>query len=90
MISIPRYVDSQYQVFFWEADEVIPLLLFFGLGIFFDALALFCLMGVVMSHLFSRYKSRHLEGVLVHMSYFGGIAPLNQRFANGLVRDYQA
>lgn len=76
-VEIPRYIDSQPQIFFWELDE---FLLSFGMvavGIITDSLllTLFCIW--LVTKLFRRLKSRSLDGALKHFFYWSGALPLN-------------
>lgn len=87
VVSIPRYIDSQYQVFFWEMDELVPLIVFLGVGIVFEVLLWALIAGVILTVRFSRFKLARLDGVLVHFVYWFGILTLNKTFKNGLVRE---
>lgn len=86
-IPIPRYIDSQYQVFFWEMDELIPLIVLIGVGIIFEILLWAIVFGAIIMVRFSRFKLARLDGVLVHMGYWSGVMTLNKLFKNGLVRE---
>jgi conjugal transfer pilus assembly protein TraL len=89
-IDIPRYVDSQYQLFFWELDEIAPIAGMLGLGIVTDTLTLMIVPMFVFARVFSAFKQHHLDGVLLHMAYWAGIIRLNRVFENGLVRCYES
>lgn len=86
-VTVPRFIDSQYQIFFWEMDELVPLIVFIGVGIIFEVLLWALLAGLILTVRFSRFKLARLEGVLVHLAYWFGVLTLNKRFTNGLVRE---
>jgi conjugal transfer pilus assembly protein TraL len=88
VVNIPRYIDSQYQVFFWEMDELIPLIVFIGVGIIFEILLFALVIGGVLTMRFSRFKLARLDGVLVHAGYWLGMFSLNKLFKNGLIREF--
>lgn len=88
-IAIPRYVDSQAQMFWWEVDELIPLVSMFGVGIMIGSIATMMIPAVGVSYLFSRFKSASLDGVLLHLGYWIGAVPLNRYFKNGAVRNFE-
>lgn len=87
VVSIPRFIDSQYQVFFWEMDELVPLIVALGAGIMFEVLLYALIFGLIFSVRFSRFKMARLDGVLVHFAYWVGMMALNKMFRNGLVRE---
>ncbi len=88
-IDIPRYVDSQYQVFFWEIDEIAPVVMLMGLGIMTDTLTYMFFAMFVFMKFFSKFKHHHLDGVLLHMAYWHGLLKLNRHFDSGLVRTFE-
>ena len=89
-IDIPRYVDAQPQLFFYELDEAIVFASCFGVGIWmggwFAALSL--LAGHLTVRIFKRFKNGALDGILMHMCYSAGILSLNDRYQDGLKDDY--
>ena len=87
-IPIPRYVDAQHQVFFWEIDEVVIITSILGLGIALDFFFYSLVPAIVLGMVFSRYKNGNLDGVLQHMAYWAGFVALNKIFTNGQVRQY--
>lgn len=85
-IPIPRYVDSQMQVLFWEVDEVVPVVALMGVGIMTDTLSYMFVIMIVVWHLFGKFKDSNLDGILMHLAYTNGIATLNKRFPSGIER----
>ena len=89
-IDIPRYVDSQPQLLFWELDEAI---IFVGclasgiaLGGYFTLVSM--AMGVAVVKLFRRFKNGALDGILLHLCYWAGFMGLNKRYPDSSVRDF--
>ena len=87
-IPIPRYVDAQHQLFFWEIDEVVIIMSIIGLGIALDFFFYSLVPAIGLGLIFSRYKNGNLDGVLLHMAYWSGFFSLNKVFSNGQVRQY--
>jgi conjugal transfer pilus assembly protein TraL len=86
-INIPRYINSQVQVFWWEIDEIIPLFTVIGLGIMSGALTYMLPVGLYVTWQFGRYKKSHLDGALLHIAFWHGVISLNKKYKNGLVRE---
>jgi conjugal transfer pilus assembly protein TraL len=87
-IPIPRYVDSQMQLFFWELDEVVVISAIAGFGIVMDMVFYSMIAGFFASILFTKYKNNFLDGILMHMAYWAGFMKLNKLFPNGQIRHY--
>lgn len=89
-IDIPRYVDSQVQLLFWEFDEAIIFICCLGFGIvmhgYFVLLSIALGYGVVK--LFRRFKDGALPGILFHLCYWAGFTGLNKIYPDATVRDY--
>lgn len=89
-VDIPRYVDSQPQIFFWELDEAIVFMACFAVGIaiggWFTLGSIF--MGGFVVKAFKRFKNGALDGVLLHMCYRAGLMGLNERYKDSMQRDY--
>lgn len=84
-IPIPRYVDAPMQVLLWEIDEVIPIIALFAIGIVTGLMMYMLVLIFLLVQVFSRFKSAHLDGILMHLAYAHGIAKLNHRFPLGVV-----
>ncbi|WP_431798256.1 type IV conjugative transfer system protein TraL (plasmid) [Cupriavidus metallidurans] len=89
-IDIPRYVDNQFQLFFWEFDEAI---IFIGclaggiaLGGYFTLVSMALGYGAVKA--FRRFKNGSLEGVLYHLCYWAGLLALNKQYQDSSKRDF--
>ena len=88
-VEIPRYVDSQLQVFLWEIDEIIPVVAAFAIGMMTETLTYVIIPAFLLGKLFSKYKESHLDGILMHLAYWYGIMKLNRWHENGMVRHYE-
>jgi len=87
-IKIPRYIDSQPQLFFWELDEA---LVFFGcmsVGVAIGGWGLLILMalGYFAVGQFKRFKNGQMPGILQHLTYSVGLMELNKIYRNGLLK----
>lgn len=85
-ITIPRYIDSQMQLFFWEFDEFILAVSLFAVGILLDSLLLTVVMIYVVNKAFRRYKDGAMQGALLHLMYWYGFMPLNSVATDALAR----
>ncbi|MEC4720473.1 type IV conjugative transfer system protein TraL [Noviherbaspirillum sp. CPCC 100848] len=89
-IDIPRYVDSQVQLFFWEFDEAIVFISCLAGGIvaggWFAIVGM--LGGIFAVKVFKRFKNGALEGVLLHLCYWAGVLSLNKKFDDAAKREF--
>lgn len=88
-IEIPRYIDSQQQFLWWEFDEFVLAIGLFTVGIVTDTLTLQLL--VVIPFLtwgLRRFKNNNLEGILFHIIFWLGMAPLNNEFKDALGKEH--
>lgn len=88
-VPIPNYVDRPIQFFFWEIDEVAPLIFMMGVGIATDSLTYVMLPALIGAWRFSRFKLTNLDGMLMHLSYSAGLLNLNKRFWYGTIREME-
>ncbi len=77
-VDIPRHQDSQGQIFFWEIDEFVVSVGLFGIGIVADMMTLSFVLIYFVSAALRKIKSLSLDGALMHLVYWWGIAPLNK------------
>jgi len=89
-VEIPRYVDAQPQLFFWELDEAIVFMTCMAVGIWFGGFVTpaSMVLGVVVVKAFKRFKNGSLDGVLLHICYWLGLTGLNKSYQDGMKRDY--
>lgn len=89
-VSIPRYVDAQPMLFFWELDELAPLVLLLAIGIGVHELTYALLACIPISKFIAKWKDGRLDGALSHFAFRQGVVPLHKRFPNGLQREWVA
>ena len=89
-VPIPRYIDSMYQIFFWELDEFIIIIAFFGAGIALGGnYTLFSLVvGYYDVRQFKRYKDNGLPGQLNHLAHWTNFLHLNKKYTTSGRRSY--
>lgn len=88
-VEIPRYVDAQPQIFFWELDEAIVYVSCMAAGIAIGGTStpISMVVGWFVVKIFRRFKNGSLEGVLLHICYRAGLLGLNKRYRDALKRD---
>jgi conjugal transfer pilus assembly protein TraL len=86
-IDIPRYQDSQTQLFFWEVDEFVVSVGLFGVGIVTDNLTIALISIYFVSAALRKIKSVSLDGALQHLLYWAGIIGLNKMPFDGSRRE---
>lgn len=89
-VDIPRYVDAQPQLFFWELDEAIVYVSCMAAGIAIGGVAtpISMVVGWFVVKLFKRFKNGSLDGVLLHICYRAGLLGLNKRYQDSMKRDF--
>jgi conjugal transfer pilus assembly protein TraL len=87
-IEIPRFVDSQYQVFWWEMDEAATVIALFGIGIASGALLLMMLLIPSTLYMLKKYKNSTLEGGMLHAVWSVGIVPLGKEFQDPFEKEF--
>ena len=85
--EIPQMIDNFPQIMWFEADELVPIIIGMMAGSIFNMFTPAMLVGGVLSWAFMRYKRLALPGSLHHMCYWWGLMPLNLQFTNGLNRE---
>jgi len=73
MVKIPRYIDTQPQILWWELDEVIVLLLSIFAGIVTRQLTYFLIGGFIATYFITKLKSGKSKGYVFHWLYWLGI-----------------
>jgi conjugal transfer pilus assembly protein TraL len=89
-IDIPRYVDSQPQLLFWELDEAIVFVgcLASGIAIGGYATLIAIAAGWIVVKAFRRFKNGALDGILLHLCYWAGVLSLNDHYKDSTRRDF--
>jgi conjugal transfer pilus assembly protein TraL len=86
-VEIPRYQDSQTQLFFWEVDEFVISVGLFGVGIITDNLTISLIAMYLVSSGLRQVKSTSLEGALKHLLFWFGVIGLNKMPFDGSRRE---
>ena len=71
-VRIPTEIDTPQQVLLWSTDEFVPFMSFLVIGNLIGHLIVGCLIGVVLGHLYRRYKNSRPDGYLNHLLYWAG------------------
>lgn len=87
-IDIPRFADSQYQLFWWEIDEAAAVISLFGLGIASGLLMLSLLAIPSTLYFLKKYKNGTLEGGMHHALWSFGMLPLNDEFPDAFEKEF--
>jgi type IV conjugative transfer system protein TraL len=70
---IPRYLNSQAQILWWEMDEVMVLTAATGMGIVFEVLLIAVPLGLIAARFMAKVKADHGHGWLLHQAWWNGI-----------------
>lgn len=70
---IPRYLNAQIQILWWELDEVLILSAAIGIGIIFELLILTVPIGLLAAKGLAKIKTEHGHGWLLHYAWWKGI-----------------
>jgi conjugal transfer pilus assembly protein TraL len=84
---IPRYLNSQPQILWWEMDEIIVIVAGIGLGIVLELLIVTVPLGLLAARLLARVKAQHGQGWIIHYAWWRGI-PLARLTIPNTHRDF--
>lgn len=87
-IEIPRGIDDQYQVLWWEIDELFLAGLIFGAGLLLHKIVLPVILAILASRQLSKAKMEALPGTGLHLMCSFGLAKLNDEFNNAIEREF--
>jgi len=73
MIDIPRHIDSLPQILWFELDELVIFLSFFGFGLFTRHVVEMLAMGFIAVYAVFKLKSGRSEGILFHWLWWQGL-----------------
>jgi conjugal transfer pilus assembly protein TraL len=76
MARIPRFIDDQPKIFFWDLDVFLILSTFIFLGIIIDYLISGTITGIAITYLFSKFKAGKPDSFLFHALYWHGLIKL--------------
>lgn len=87
-IEMPKFVDSQTQILWWEADEFLISMIIFSCGMIFHQFILGSVAVLFVSPIISRMKNASLEGSAQHALCSTGLMPLNKEFSDALEKEF--
>lgn len=89
MVRPPAYLDELPQMWFWEADEAIFIVLGLVVGVLIDWMFWGTVSGMAIASVFGRFKAGQNRGLLIHMAYWYGVMPLKGLWCSiGFQRDW--
>lgn len=68
-VNIPSYIDDPPHFLLWSADEMAPILLGLVIGIFTGNALVLCLLGLVTTKLYRRFRDGRPDGFILHAIY---------------------
>jgi len=71
-IRLPTRADDPARLLLWSADECLPILIGFCLGIAVHQIFLCTSAGWIMSKVYTRFRDLHADGLLYHFFYHMG------------------
>lgn len=87
---MPRSLDEQMYVLFWSADELLPGLFIFIIGVLINQKLVCLLAALVVTKLFRKMKEGNPDGFLLHVGYWYGLIsnPRAYSMPNAFVREF--
>lgn len=76
MAKIPRYIDDQPKIFFWDLDVFLICATCIFLGILTDALITGVVLGTGIAYAFTKFKQGKPDSFLFHALYWNGFLKL--------------
>ena len=73
-IRMPRNCDDQMYILFWSADELLPGLSIFVVGILINQKLICLLLALIITKLARKIKEGKPDGFLLHSAYWYGLA----------------
>jgi type IV conjugative transfer system protein TraL len=70
---IPRYLNSQAQLLWWELDEVIVITAALGIGIMYEILILAIPIALAAAKAMAKMKAERGHGWILHAAWWHGI-----------------
>ena len=88
-LRMPRSLDEQMYVLFWTADEILPGLAIFILGVLINEKLLCLLLALIVTKLFRKLKEGNPDGFLLHLGYWYGLIG-NRAYSmpNAFIREF--
>jgi type IV conjugative transfer system protein TraL len=70
---IPRYLNAQAQLLWWELDEVLVITAALGIGILYEILLLAVPIALLAAKAMAKMKAEHGHGWILHHAWWHGI-----------------
>ena len=70
---IPRYMNAQAQILWWELDEVTIITASIGIGIMYELLVVTVPLGLLAARALAKTKAEHGHGWFLHRAWWHGI-----------------
>ncbi|HQN01032.1 MAG TPA: type IV conjugative transfer system protein TraL [Candidatus Hydrogenedentes bacterium] len=77
MTKIPRYIDDQPKIFFWDLDVFLIFSTLLFMGILTDYLLSSLVVGATIGYLFTKFKAGKPDSYLFHALYWHGFLRLS-------------
>lgn len=69
---IPTLADLPPRLLLWSADDIMPVVIGFCLGILFNQIVIFTVLGFVAVHFYKKFRDMHADGFVFHLAYWYG------------------
>lgn len=76
MARVPRYIDDQPKIFFWDLDIFILFACCVFMGIITDLLLPGIILGICLGYAFAKIKAGKPDSYLYHALYWNGFLKL--------------
>lgn len=87
-INMPKYVDAQIQILWWEADEFLIAMTIVGVGLMMHVFLIPLVILFFLVPVITKMKRAALEGTAMHVLYATGVFPLNKEFTDALETEF--
>jgi len=89
-LRMPRSLDDQMYVLFWTADEMLPGLFIFIVGVLIAQKLICLVLAIVIIKMFRRMKEGHPDGFLLHVGYWYGLVSgrIAYSMPNSFIREF--
>lgn len=89
-LRMPRSLDDQMYILFWTADELLPGLFIFIIGVLVAQKLICLILAIVVTKLFRRMKEGNPDGFLLHIGYWYGLISGRRAYSmpNAFIREF--
>lgn len=87
-VWMPETVGLPPAILYWEADEIIPVFIMFGLGLFLSQMVVGIICICVYFYIFSKFREILPHGFIVNILYFLGLLKIKNT-AIYIAREFQ-